>query len=116
SHGSDRKGPTAVLLSVAKLDQILATNGTQLNQKFPASVLSSEQGQEKFYYYLRTFVSLPIMEVQFNIVDRGTLIAAQKNPEKYQNLVVRVAGYSAFFKDLGRSTQDDIIGRTEQRF
>ena len=116
SHGSDRKGPTAVLLSISKLDQILSTNGTQLNQKFPASILKSKQEKEKFYHYLRTYISLPIMEVQFNIIDRTTLIAAQKNPEKYRNLVVRVAGYSAFFNDLGRSTQDDIIGRTEQRF
>ncbi len=115
SHGADRKGPTAVLLSAAKLDQVQASNGTQLNQKFLPSVLASEQGRTRFASYLRTFVDLPVMEVQFNVVDAATLRAAQEHPEQHASLVVRVAGYSAFFNDLDRSTQDDIIGRTEQR-
>ena len=114
SHGADRKGPTAVLLSAAKLDQVQASNGTQLNQKFLPSVLASEEGRGRFAGYLRTFVELPVMEVQFNVVDAATLRDAQEHPEKHGNLVVRVAGYSAFFGDLDRSTQDDIIGRTEQ--
>ncbi len=114
SHGADRKGPTAVLRSAAKLDQVLASNGTQLNQKFLPSVLGQERDRAKFANYLHTFVSLPVMEVQFNVVDRSTLLDAQAHPEKHSSLVVRVAGYSAFFNDLDRSTQDDIIGRTEQ--
>ena len=115
-HGADRKGPTAVLQSVAKLEQVLASNGTQLNQKFPPSMVNGERMKGKFGDYLRTFVCLPIMELQFNVVKKGTLIDAQKHPEKHRDLVVRVAGYSAFFNDLDRSTQDDIIGRTEQSF
>jgi len=115
-HGADRKGPTAVLLSASKLDQVLASNGTQLNQKFLPSVLMSEGDRIKFTQYLRTFVGLPVMEVQFNVIDRQTLLDAQTHPDSYPNLVVRVAGYSAFFNDLDRSTQDDIIGRTEQAF
>lgn len=115
-HGADRKGPTAVLLSASKLDQVLASNGTQLNQKFLPSVLSTERDRIKFTQYLRTFVGLPVMEVQFNVIDRQTLLDAQAHPGNHQNLVVRVAGYSAFFNDLDRSTQDDIIGRTEQTF
>lgn len=116
SHGADRKGPTAVLLSASKLDQVLASNGTQLNQKFLPSVLMGEGDRIKFTQYLRTFVGLPVMEVQFNVIDRQTLLDAQTRPDSYPNLVVRVAGYSAFFNDLDRSTQDDIIGRTEQVF
>jgi formate C-acetyltransferase len=115
-HGSDRKGPTAVLQSVAKIEQLLASNGTQLNQKFPPSMLSGERMKGKFADYLRTFISLPIMELQFNVVKRDTLLDAQKSPENHRNLVVRVAGYSAFFNDLDKSTQNDIIGRTEQVF
>jgi formate C-acetyltransferase len=114
SHGADRKGPTAVLLSAAKLDQFQASNGTQLNQKFLPSVLATEAGRIRFAGYLRTFVNLPVMEVQFNVVDGPTLRDAQKYPERHESLVVRVAGYSAFFSDLDKSTQDDIIGRTEQ--
>ena len=114
SHGADRKGPTAVLLSASKLDQFLASNGTQLNQKFPHSLLGSDKMRAKFAHYLRTFVSLPVMEVQFNVVNRDTLLEAQALPDRHRDLVVRVAGYSAFFNDLDRSTQDDIIGRTEQ--
>jgi formate C-acetyltransferase len=115
-HGADRRGPTAVLQSVAKIDQVLASNGTQLNQKFPPSMVNDERMKRKFADYLRTFVSLPIMELQFNVIRKETLIDAQSHPDKHRNLVVRVAGYSAFFNDLDRSTQNDIIGRTEQAF
>jgi formate C-acetyltransferase len=114
SHGFDRKGPTAVLQSAARIDQLLASNGTQLNQKFSAALLGSDSAKTKFAHYLRGFVSLPVQEVQFNVVNRETLVEAQNRPEKHRDLVVRVAGYSAFFNDLDRSTQDDIIGRTEQ--
>jgi formate C-acetyltransferase len=115
-HGADRRGPTAVLQTVAKLDQVLASNGTQLNQKFPPSMVRDGRMKAKFADYLRTFVSLPIMELQFNVIGKETLVDAQEHPEEHQDLVVRVAGYSAFFNDLDRSTQDDIIGRTEQSF
>jgi formate C-acetyltransferase len=115
-HDADIKGPTAVLCSVAKINQVLSSNGTQLNQKFMPSMLSSEHMREKFVDYLRTFIDLPIQELQFNVVKRKTLVEAQKQPERHRNLVVRVAGYSAFFNDLDRSTQNDIIGRTEHSF
>ncbi len=113
-HGADTLGPTAVLRSAARLDQALASNGTQLNQKFLPAVFRSPRDRAKFASYLRAFVGLPIQEVQFNVVDRRTLQDAQAHPERHPNLVVRVAGYSAFFNDLDRSTQDDIVGRTEQ--
>jgi formate C-acetyltransferase len=115
-HDADMKGPTAVLCSVAKINQVLSSNGTQLNQKFLPSMLTGENMREKFAHYLRTFIDLPIQELQFNVVKRKTLVEAQRKPERHRNLVVRVAGYSAFFNDLDRSTQDDIIGRTEQTF
>jgi len=115
-HDADMKGPTAVLCSVAKINQVLSSNGTQLNQKFLPSMLTGENMREKFADYLRTFIDLPIQELQFNVVKRKTLVEAQRKPERHRNLVVRVAGYSAFFNDLDRSTQDDIIGRTEQAF
>jgi formate C-acetyltransferase len=79
-------------------------------------MLSGERMKSTFADYLRAFVDMPIMELQFNVVKKDTLVDAQENPEKHRDLVVRVAGYSAFFNDLDRSTQDDIIGRTEQVF
>ena len=115
-HDADMKGPTAVLCSVAKINQMLSSNGTQLNQKFLPSMLAGEGMRGKFADYLRTFIGLPIQELQFNVVKRKTLIEAQNKPERHRSLVVRVAGYSAFFNDLDRSTQNDIIGRTEQTF
>ena len=114
SAGADRLGPTAVMNSVAKLDHFIASNGTLLNQKFHPSVLQGENGYRNLMNLIRGYFQQFGMHVQFNVVSRETLIDAQKNPEKYKSLVVRVAGYSAQFITLDKSIQDDIINRTEQ--
>lgn len=114
ASGRDVKGPTATANSVAHLDHGIASNGTLFNQKFHPSALAGMDGLEKFVAYLRTYFDQKGMHVQYNVVTKETLIEAQKNPEKYKTLVVRVAGYSALFTTLSRSLQDDIINRTEQ--
>ena len=114
ASGRDVKGPTATANSVARLDHGIASNGTLFNQKFHPSALSGMASLEKFVAYLRGYFDQKGMHVQYNVVSRETLIDAQKNPEKYKTLVVRVAGYSALFTTLSRSLQDDIINRTEQ--
>ena len=114
--GRDVKGPTATANSVAKLDQIVASNGTLLNQKFHPSALAGMDGLYKFTALIRSYFDQKGMHMQFNVVTRQTLIDAQNHPEKYKTLVVRVAGYSALFTTLSRSLQDDIINRTEQGF
>ena len=112
--GRDRKGPTATANSVAKLDHAIASNGTLFNQKFHPTALSGMAGLEKFVALICGFFDQQGMHMQFNVVSRETLIDAQKHPEKYSSLVVRVAGYSALFTTLSKSLQDDIIARTEQ--
>ena len=112
--GRDRKGPTAAANSVAKLDHAIASNGTLFNQKFHPSALAGMDGLSKFVALIRGFFDQKGMHMQFNVVSRETLIDAQKHPEKYKSLVVRVAGYSALFTTLSKSLQDDIISRTEQ--
>jgi len=112
--GKDINGPTAAANSVAKLDHGIASNGTLFNQKFHPSALKDAQGLNNFIYLIRSYFDQKGMHVQFNVVDRETLIDAQQNPEKYKNLIVRVAGYSALFTTLSKSLQDDIIRRTEQ--
>lgn len=112
--GRDRKGPTAAANSVAKLDHAIASNGTLFNQKFHPSALAGMDGLTKFVALIRGFFDQKGMHMQFNVVSRETLIDAQKHPEKYKSLVVRVAGYSALFTTLSKSLQDDIIARTEQ--
>lgn len=114
ASGRDNQGPTATANSVARLDHGIASNGTLFNQKFHPSALSGMEGLEKFVAYLRGYFDQKGMHVQYNVVRRETLIDAQKHPENYKNLVVRVAGYSALFTTLSRSLQDDIIARTEQ--
>ena len=114
ASGRDIKGPTATANSVAKLEQGVASNGTLLNQKFHPSALIGMAGLSKFVSLIRSYFDQKGMHVQFNVVTRETLLDAQKNPEKYKTLVVRVAGYSALFTTLSRSLQDDIINRTEQ--
>ena len=116
SAGKDVKGPTAAATSVSRLDHFIVSNGTLFNQKFHPSALAGREGLEKFVALIRTFFDQKGMHMQFNVVDRATLIDAQKHPEKYAHLVVRVAGYSALFTTLSRSLQDDIIRRTEQGF
>ncbi len=114
ASGRDVKGPTATANSVARLDQIVASNGTLLNQKFHPSALAGMSGLTKFVALIRSYFDRKGMHVQFNVVTRETLLDAQNNPEKYKTLVVRVAGYSALFTTLSRSLQNDIIARTEQ--
>ena len=116
SAGKDVNGPTAAATSVSRLDHFIVSNGTLFNQKFHPSALAGREGLEKFVALIRTFFDQKGMHMQFNVVDRETLLDAQKHPEKYAHLVVRVAGYSALFTTLSRSLQDDIIRRTEQGF
>ncbi len=112
--GRDVKGPTAAANSVSKLDHYIASNGTLFNMKFHPSALAGESGLESFVALVRGYFDQKGSHMQFNVVSRETLRDAQKNPEKYKSLVVRVAGYSALFTTLSRSLQDDIINRTEQ--
>lgn len=112
--GRDIHGPTATANSVAKLDHGIASNGTLFNQKFHPSALKGQQGLQNFVSFIRTFFDKKGMHMQFNVVSREILLDAQKHPENYKTLVVRVAGYSALFTTLSRSLQDDIISRTEQ--
>ncbi len=114
--GYDTKGPTATANSVSKLDHGIASNGTLFNQKFHPSALAGDESLEKFVDYICTYFDRKGMHMQFNVVSRETLLDAQKNPDKYKHLVVRVAGYSALFTTLSKSLQDDIIRRTEQGF
>jgi pyruvate formate-lyase/glycerol dehydratase family glycyl radical enzyme len=114
THDSDKKGLTSVYRSVSKIDYPRCTNGVIFNQKFSPSTLSKEEDIRKFVNLLRTFMELGGMHVQFNVVSAETLKEAQKSPDKYKDLVVRVAGYSARFTELSKPVQDDIIGRTEQ--
>ena len=116
SAGKDVNGPTAAATSVSRLDHFIVSNGTLFNQKFHPSALSGREGLEKFVVLIRSYFDQKGMHMQFNVVDRDTLLDAQKYPEKYKHLVVRVAGYSALFTTLSRSLQDDIIRRTEQGF
>jgi formate C-acetyltransferase len=115
TSGTDILGPTAVFKSVSKLPANKILGGVLLNQKLSPSALTSDIQKQKLISIIRTFFeSLRGWHVQYNIVSRDTLLAAQKNPENYRDLVVRVAGYSAFFTILSPDTQDDIISRTEQ--
>lgn len=111
-QGADKKGPTAVIKSAAKMDQ-LRTGGALLNQKFTPQVVQGEEGLEKLKDLIRAYFKLDGHHIQFNIVDAGTLREAQRNPENYNSLIVRVAGYSDYFNNLTRALQDEIIERTE---
>ncbi len=114
SAGFDTHGPTASANSVAKLDHGIASNGTLFNMKFHPSALEGTSGLESFVALIRGYFDQKGSHMQFNVVSRETLRDAQKHPEKYRSLVVRVAGYSALFTTLSKSLQDDIINRTEQ--
>ena len=114
SAGKDVHGPTAAANSVSKLDHGIASNGTLFNQKFHPTALSGKQGLENFVSLIRSYFDQKGSHMQFNVVDRKTLLDAQVHPENYAHLVVRVAGYSALFTTLSKSLQDDIIRRTEQ--
>lgn len=115
SHAADKNGPTAVFKSVSKLPTKEITGGVLLNQKVTPQMLMKEENKEKLIMLLRTFFNrLHGYHVQFNVVSRETLLDAQIHPEDHRDLIVRVAGYSAFFHVLSKKTQDDIIERTEQ--
>ncbi len=115
SSGTDRRGMTAVFKSIAKLPTARILGGVLLNQKLTPPIIRAERDKKKLAGMLRTFFEdLKGWHVQYNIIDRSTLLEAKRDPEKYRDLVVRVAGYSAFFTVLAPDTQDDIIARTEQ--
>jgi formate C-acetyltransferase len=113
-QGADRYGPTAVLKSAAKMDHA-RTGGTLLNMKFNPQVLDGEESLDKLTQLIRSYFRLDGHHIQFNVVDAETLREAQKHPEQNRDLIVRVAGYSDYFVDLGRDLQNEIIARTEQK-
>jgi formate C-acetyltransferase len=113
-QGADRKGPTAVIKSVSKIDHV-KTGGTLLNQKFSPELLATEEGLEKLSALIRTYFKLDGHHIQFNVINAATLREAQKYPEKYRDLMVRVAGYSDYFTNLSTELQNEIIKRTEHK-
>lgn len=113
--GADRNGPTAVIKSASKIDQ-LKTGGALLNQKFTPKVIEGETGISNVAALIRSYFAMDGHHIQFNVIDRSTLLDAQKHPKDYENLIVRVAGYSDYFNNLDRALQDEIINRTEQSF
>jgi len=113
-QGADRLGPTAVIKSAAKMDQV-KTGGTLLNQKFTPELLEGEEGINSLAHLIRAYFKLGGHHIQFNVVSADTLRSAQKEPEKYRNLIVRVAGYSDYFNNLSKTLQDEIICRTEHQ-
>ena len=113
SHGADRNGPTAVIKSLAKMDQV-KSGGTLLNQRFLPSVLAGEQGIEAVKNLIRSYFKLGGHHIQFNVVDEETLRDAQAHPDNYRGLLVRVAGYSDYFVDLDNYQQEEIIARNAQ--
>jgi formate C-acetyltransferase len=112
SHGADRNGPTAVIKSLGKMDQV-KSGGTLLNQKFLPDVLETEKDLTKLMHLIRSYFKLNGHHIQFNIVDTSILRKAQAAPDEYRNLLVRVAGYSDYFVDLDIDHQEEIIARTE---
>ncbi len=113
-QGSDRHGPTAVLKSVAKMDHV-RTGGTLLNQKFTPQLMATDEGIDKVAYLIRSYFKMDGHHIQLNVVSAETLRDAQRHPEKYRDLIVRVAGYSDYFCDLSKGLQDEIIRRTEHQ-
>ena len=113
--GADVNGPTAVIKSCSKMDH-LRTGGTLLNQKFTPSVVKGEEGLDNMANLVRAYFNMDGHHIQFNVIDRETLIRAQQNPDEYKDLIVRVAGYSDHFRNLSKALQDEIIERTEQSF
>ena len=110
-QGMDKNGPTAVMLSATKFDH-LKTGGTLLNQKFSPEFFKDDDAIQKVVKLVRSYFRLDGHHIQFNVVSADTLRDAQKHPEKYQDLIVRVAGYSDYFNDLGTDLQNEIIRRT----
>ncbi|MEJ2705771.1 MAG: glycine radical domain-containing protein, partial [Sedimentisphaerales bacterium] len=114
SQGRDHHGPTAVIKSAARIDHA-RTGGTLLNMKFNPQVLAGDDNVEKLLHLIRSYFKLDGHHIQFNVIDVTTLREAQANPAGHRDLIVRVAGYSDYFVDVGRNLQDEIIARTEQR-
>jgi formate C-acetyltransferase len=114
SQGCDTKGPTAVIKSAARIDHA-RTGGTLLNMKFNPQVLAGDDGIEKLAHLIRSYFKLDGHHIQFNVIDAETLRQAQQQPQQYRDLIVRVAGYSDYFVDVGRDLQNEIIARTEQQ-
>ena len=112
SHGCDTNGPSAVMRSLSKIDHTLS-GGTLLNQRFLPSLLKREKDIQKLGQLVRTYFKMGGHHIQFNIVDTATLYAAQKNPEDYKDLLVRMAGYSDYFNDMNEDLQQEVIERTE---
>jgi trans-4-hydroxy-L-proline dehydratase len=113
--GGDTNGPTAVIKSCSKMDH-LKTGGTLLNQRFAPAVVEGEDGLDNMANLVRSYFNMDGHHIQFNVFNKDVLLAAQKNPQDYKDLIVRVAGYSDHFNNLSRALQDEIIGRTEQTF
>ncbi|MBT5420070.1 MAG: formate C-acetyltransferase/glycerol dehydratase family glycyl radical enzyme, partial [Candidatus Cloacimonetes bacterium] len=111
-QGADRLGPTAVLKSASKFDHT-RTGGTLLNQKFSLDFFKTDENQQKLTALIRSYFRMDAHHIQFNVIDKQTLLDAQKNPQDHKNLIVRVAGYSDYFNDLGVDLQNEIIERTE---
>jgi formate C-acetyltransferase len=111
-RGTDKHGPTAVLRSATKVDHVVQSESTLMNLKFSPGPLQTKEGKRKFNSMIKTYFDHYGHHVQFNIVNADTLLDAKKHPENYRDLVVRVAGFSAFFVELGPEVQDEIIGRT----
>jgi formate C-acetyltransferase len=113
TQGADTNGPTAVLRSAAKMDH-LRTGGTLLNQKFSPGAVEGPAGLDGMADLIRAYFAMDGHHIQFNVISRETLLKAQQNPDEYKDLIVRVAGYSDHFRNLGKALQDEIIARTEQ--
>jgi pyruvate-formate lyase len=114
AQGKDTHGPTAVIRSAITIDQV-PFQATLLNMKFHPSALQATEDMMKLSDLIKTYFSFGGKHIQFNVVSKETLLDAQKHPENYRDLIVRVAGYSAYFVDLGKPVQDEIIARTEQQ-
>jgi formate C-acetyltransferase len=115
-HGHDFKGPTALVRSASKLDHLIASNGTLLNMKFTPNSLAGTVGDKNFLAMTKVYFDRKGLHAQHNVVSRDMLLDAQKNPDNYSGLVIRVAGYSVFFTGLDKAVQDDIIDRTQLEF
>lgn len=112
---ADTNGPTAVIKSCAKMDHC-STGGTLLNQKFTPSAIAGETGLDNLASLIRSYFAMDGHHIQFNVFDKETLLKAQQNPDDYKDLIVRVAGYSDYFRNLDKELQDEIINRTAQSF
>jgi formate C-acetyltransferase len=110
--GTDVNGPTALLKSVSHIPHARYTQGTQLNLKLEPSIMAGERGMTHMMNLIKSMCTLDVYHAQYNVVTRETLLAAQEKPDEYKHLLIRVAGYTAFFVELGKEVQDEIIGRT----